>query len=55
MKIPVVISQNYEEENLAKIDFNELILGSGDLGCQIKDLKDGQKVANNKEVLNQLN
>ena len=44
LKIPGVIGGKYEKENLGKINFIELISFSGDLGFQIKDLKDGQKI-----------
>lgn len=44
LKIPAVLGGRYEKENLGKISFAELILFSGDLGFQIKDLKDGQKI-----------
>ena len=44
LKIPAVIGGKYEESNLGKITFSELISFSGDLGFQIKDLKDGQKI-----------
>lgn len=44
LKIPAVIGGKYEKENLAKIDFLELILFSGELGFKTKDLKDGQEI-----------
>ncbi len=44
LKIPAVIGGEYEKSNIGKISFTELISFSGDLGFQIKDLKDGQKV-----------
>jgi len=44
LKISAVISGEYEKSNLGKISFAELIDFSGDLGFQIKDLKDGQKI-----------
>ena len=44
LKMPAVIGGEYEKSNLGKINFSELISISGDLGFQMKDLKDGQKV-----------
>jgi len=44
LKMAAVISGQYEKSNLGKISFSELIAFSGDLGFQIKDLKDGQKI-----------
>ena len=44
LKIPAIIGGEYEKSNLGKISFTELISFSGDLGFQIKDLKDGQKI-----------
>lgn len=44
LKMPAVIGGEYEKSNLGKISFAELISFSGDLGYQIKDLKDGQKI-----------
>ncbi len=44
LKMSAVIGGEYEKSNLGKISFSELIAFSGDLGFQIKDLKDGQKV-----------
>jgi hypothetical protein len=44
LKMPAVIGGEYEKSNLGKISFSELIAFSGDLGFQIKDLKDGQKI-----------
>jgi len=43
LKMSAVIGGEYEKSNLGKISFAELIAFSGDLGFQIKDLKDGQK------------
>lgn len=45
LKVPAVIGGEYSEENIGKISFEELILFSGDLAFQIKDLDDGQKIA----------
>jgi hypothetical protein len=42
--MPAVIGGKYEGSNIGKINFSELIAFSGDLGFQIKDLKDGQKI-----------
>lgn len=44
LKMPTVIGGEYEKSNIGKISFTELIAFSGDLGFQIKDLKDGQKI-----------
>ncbi|WP_438423855.1 T6SS immunity protein Tdi1 domain-containing protein [Aquimarina macrocephali] len=44
LKMSAVIGGEYEKSNLGKISFAELIAFSGDLGFQIKDLKDGQKI-----------
>ena len=44
LKMAAVIGGQYEKSNLGKISFSELIAFSGDLGFQIKDLKDGQKI-----------
>lgn len=44
LKMPAVIGGAYEKTNIEKISFAELISFSGDLGFQIKDLKDGQKI-----------
>jgi len=44
LKMPAVIGGEYEKSNIGKISFTELISFSGDLGFQIKDLKDGQKI-----------
>ncbi|WP_179345884.1 T6SS immunity protein Tdi1 domain-containing protein [Winogradskyella ursingii] len=44
LKMSAVIGGEYEKSNLGKISFVELIAFSGDLGFQIKDLKDGQKI-----------
>ncbi|HIP49007.1 MAG TPA: DUF1851 domain-containing protein [Lutibacter sp.] len=44
LKMPAIIGGEYEKKNLGKISFSELIAFSGDLGFQIKDLKDGQKI-----------
>lgn len=44
LKISAVIGGEYEKSNLGKISFAELIDFSGNLGFQIKDLKDGQKI-----------
>ena len=44
LKLAIVIGGEYEKSNLGKITFPELITFSGDLGFQIKDMKDGQKI-----------
>lgn len=44
LKIPAVIGGEYSKQNIGKITFKELILCSGDLASQIKDMKDGQKI-----------
>lgn len=44
LKMPAVIGGEYDKSNIGKISFTELISFSGDLGFQIKDLKDGQKI-----------
>lgn len=44
LKMPAIFGGEYEKSNLGKISFSELIAFSGNLGFQIKDLKDGQKV-----------
>lgn len=44
LKLAAVIGGQYEKSNLGKISFLELIAFSGDLGYQIKDMKDGQKI-----------
>ena len=44
LKIPSIIGGEYNKTNFGIINFQELILFSGDLGFQIKDLKDGQKI-----------
>lgn len=44
LKLPAVIGGKYEAANLGKVSFAEQISLSGDLGYQIKDLKDGQKI-----------
>lgn len=44
LKMPAVIGGKYEKSNIGKINFAELISFSGDLGFQIKDVKDGQKI-----------
>jgi hypothetical protein len=44
LKTPAVIGGEYEKSNLGKIRFSELIAFSGDLGFQIKDLKEGQQI-----------
>ncbi len=49
LKMAAVIGGKYEKDNLGKISFSELIAFSGDLGFQIKDLKDGQKIELNFE------
>tara|TARA_R110000868_G_scaffold399453_3_gene673206 strand:+ start:503 stop:943 length:441 start_codon:yes stop_codon:yes gene_type:complete len=44
LKMPAIIGGEYNKSNIGKISFAELISFSGDLGFQIKDLKDGQKI-----------
>lgn len=44
LKMSAVIGGEYDKSNLGKISFEELIAFSGDLGFQIKNLKDGQKI-----------
>ena len=44
LKKPAEIGGEYERENIGKITFKELISFSGDLGFQIKDLKNGEKI-----------
>jgi len=44
LKMPAIIGGEYDKSNIGKISFAELISFSGDLGFQIKDLKDGQKI-----------
>ena len=44
LKLAAVIGGQYEKSNLGKISFSELISLSGNLGYQIKDLKDGKKI-----------
>jgi len=44
LKMPAVVGGKHEKSNIGKISFTELISFSGDLGFQIKDLKDGQKI-----------
>ena len=44
LKMPAGIGGEYEKSNIGKISFTELISFSGDLGFQIKDMKDGQKI-----------
>lgn len=44
LKFPAVIGGEYDETNIGKISFTELISCSGDIGFQLKDVKDGQKV-----------
>jgi len=44
LKMPAVIGGEYSELNLGKIDFLKLIGLSGDLGFQIKDIKDGERI-----------
>lgn len=43
LKLPGILGGEYNENNLAMIEFSELISFSGDLGFQIKDLKEGDK------------
>ncbi|MTB52630.1 T6SS immunity protein Tdi1 domain-containing protein [Lewinella sp. W8] len=42
--LPGVLGGQYNVSNIRKISFQELIRLSGDLGFQIKDLKDGDEV-----------
>lgn len=44
LKTPAVIGGKYSKPNIGKITFRELILFSGELAFQIKDLEDGQKI-----------
>lgn len=44
LKIPSVLGGAYNESNIGKISFSELIAFCGDTAFQIKDLEDGQKV-----------
>ena len=44
LKMPAIIGGEYEKSNIGKISFMELISFSGDLGFQIKDMKNGQKI-----------
>lgn len=44
LKIPGVLDGDYQDLNFGTISFSELILCSGDLAFQIKDLKDGDEV-----------
>ena len=44
LKMPAVIGGLYVKNNLGKISFTELIAFSGDLGFQIKDVEDGEKI-----------
>ena len=44
LKMPAVLGGKYEVSNIGKINFQELISFSGNIGFQIKDLKDGQKI-----------
>ena len=53
--MPAVIGGEYEISNIGKISFTELISFSEDLGFQIKDLKDGQKVKLNIDILGKIN
>ncbi|RKN80257.1 T6SS immunity protein Tdi1 domain-containing protein [Ulvibacterium marinum] len=44
LKMPTLVSGQYEKSNYGKVPFKELILFSGSLGKQTENLKDGQKV-----------
>ncbi len=44
LKIPAILGGNYEVANFGKISFSELILASGNLAYQIKDVKEGEKI-----------
>ena len=44
LKMSPILGGEYNMDNLGKISFSEMILFSGDIGFQIKDLKDGQKI-----------
>lgn len=44
LKMPAVLGGAYETSNLGKIGFAEMIDFGGDLGRQIMDLEDGQRV-----------
>jgi len=44
LKTASVFGGKYEKANIGKINFEELILFSGEIGFQIKDMKDGEKI-----------
>jgi hypothetical protein len=44
LKMPAAIGGLYDKTNLGKISFSELISFSGDIGFQIKDIKDGERI-----------
>jgi hypothetical protein len=44
LKIPGALGGTYEETNIASAPWTELILFSGDLAFQIKDLPDGSQI-----------
>lgn len=45
LKLPAVIGGTYEATNMGTIPLNALILSSGDLAEQIKDIPDGEHVS----------
>lgn len=44
LKIPAVLGGSYDANNLATISLEELVLASGDIAHQLKDLPDGAQV-----------
>lgn len=44
LKIPAVLGGEYAAENLATIELRDLVLASGDIAQQIKDLPEGSHV-----------
>jgi hypothetical protein len=44
LKMPAVLGGEYDVSNIGKINFQELVSLSGNLGFQIKDIKDGQEI-----------
>lgn len=50
LKMSAVIGGEYDKSNIGKISFVEQISFSGDLGFQIKDLKDEQKIKLNIKI-----
>jgi len=43
-KLPPILGGEYSLDNLGKINFSKMITLSGEIGFQIKDLKDGEKI-----------